>query len=252
LSALAGGGAPTIQTNDAPGSSIQAGRKAIRPPLDPEFRMLCSVAYPNQQEPAMITLYGISASRAFRPLWMLEELGLAYEHVKTNFTGDNKQPDYLAINPNGRIPALVDGETVLFESMAINLYLAEKYDGGLWPKSTEDRGRALQWSFWVMTEVEKPLLEVLFHSVILPEDQREAAVAAAATEQLAAPLRVLDAALAGRDQLVGDAFGVADLNVASVLAWAQMARFDFSATPNVSRWLSACTSRPAAQAAQKK
>jgi glutathione S-transferase len=200
----------------------------------------------------MITLYGISASRAFRPLWMLEEIGLEYEHVQTNFTGDNKQPDYLAINPNGHIPALVDGDTVLWESMAINLYLAEKYDGGLRPKTQEDRGRALQWSFWVMTEVEKPLLEYLFHSVILPDDQRDAAVPPAAAKQLEAPLRVLDDALEGRDQLVGDDFGVADLNVASVLAWGQLAGFDFSAIPNASRWLSACTSRPAAQAAQKK
>ncbi|MHC4164817.1 MAG: glutathione S-transferase family protein [Planctomycetota bacterium] len=199
----------------------------------------------------MITLYGIPASRAFRPLWMLEELGLEYENVPTNFLGDNKQPDYLAINPNGRIPTLVDGDIVLWESMAINLYLAEKYDGGLQPKSVEDRGRATQWSFWVMTETEKALLEYLFHTVILPEDQRDAAVRSAASEQLRAPLGVLDGALEGRDHLVSDRFTVADLNVASVLAWGQLAGFDFSVFPNVSRWLTACTSRPAAQAAMK-
>ena len=200
----------------------------------------------------MITLYGIPASRAFRCLWMLEELGLEYESIPTNFLGDNKQPDYLALNPNGRIPTLVDGDTVLWESMAINLYLAAKYDGGLQPKSVEALGRATQWSFWVMTEIAKALLEYFFHTVILPEDQRDAAVPPAAAKQLAAPLAVLDSALEGRDYLVSDLFTVADLNVASVLSWALPARLDLSAFPNVARWLGACTSRPAAQAARKR
>jgi glutathione S-transferase len=200
----------------------------------------------------MLTLYGISASRALRPLWMLEELGVEYEHVQTNFTGDNKQPDYLALNPNGRVPTLVDGDTVLWESLAINLYLADKYDGGLKLATVEDRGRAVQWSFWAMLEAEKPLLEYLFNTVVLPEDERNAAVAEAAVLQLQAPLRVLDDALAGRDYLVGDSFSVADLNVAAVFSWALPARLDLDAFPNVKRWLLAGMSRPAAQAALKK
>jgi glutathione S-transferase len=199
----------------------------------------------------MITLYGIPRSRAFRCLWMLEELGLEYENIPTNFVDDNKQPDYLAHNPNGRIPTLVDGDTVLWESMAINLYLAAKYDGGLQPKSVEELGRATQWSFWVMTETEKPVVEYLFHSLILPEGERDTAVRDAAASQLEAPLAVLDGALAGRDHLVGDGFSVADLNVASVLAWSLLAGFDFSAVPKVARWLGACAGRPAAQAAMK-
>jgi len=200
----------------------------------------------------MITIYGISASRALRPLWMLEELGLEYEHVQTNFTGDNKQPEYLALNPNGHIPTLVDGDTVLWESLAINLYLAEKYDGGLNPKTVEDRGRAIQWSFWVMLEAEKFLLEYLFNTLILPPEQRDAEIAEAAAQALQAPMRVLDAALAGRDFLVGDSFSVADLNVAAVFAWAVPAKLDLSGFPDLSRWLTACISRPAAKAARAK
>ncbi len=77
-------------------------------------------------------LYGVAQSRAQRSLWLLEELGIDYEHEKTSFQTDAKKPEYLAnINPNGKVPALVDGDLVLFESMAINLYLAQKYDGGL-------------------------------------------------------------------------------------------------------------------------
>src|SRR5262249_42043568 len=102
---------------------------------------------------AKITVYGVTRSRTLRVLWMLEELGLPYEHVKTNFaTGDTRSPEYLAINPNGHVPALRDGDTTLCESMAINLYLARKYDKGLWPRTVEDEGRTFQWSLWVMTE----------------------------------------------------------------------------------------------------
>ena len=200
----------------------------------------------------MLTLYGISASRAFRCLWMLEELGLDFEHVQTNFTGDQKQPDYLALNPNGHIPTLVDGDTVLWESLAINLYLAEKHDGGLQPKTVEGRGHAMQWSLWVMTEIEKNLLEFLFHSVILPEEQRQSAVRENAVKALEAPLRVLDAALKNREHLGGDAFSVTDLNVASVLSWTILSKYDLSPFPEVDRWLAACMGRPAAQAALKR
>ncbi len=201
----------------------------------------------------MITLYGVSQSRAFRCLWMLEELGLEYEHVPLNFaTGDTRKPEFLALNPNGHIPTLVDGDTVLFESMAINLYLAEKYDGGLQPKSVEDRGRATQWSFWVMTETELSVVEFLFNTLILPEASRDAAVVAAAVQKLEAPFAVLDAALEGRDFLVGDHFSVADLNVAAVLGWCVAGGFDFSSTPNLERWLKSSMRRPAAGAAQAK
>ena len=106
----------------------------------------------------MIKLYGISRSRAMRPLWMLEELGLPYEHVKVSFVNDTRKPEFLRLNPNGHIPVLQDGDLVLWESMAINLYLARKYDKGLWPKRVEDGGRAFQWSLWSMTELEEPVL----------------------------------------------------------------------------------------------
>ena len=96
-------------------------------------------------------LYGIPASRAFRSIWAAEEVGVDYELVPTHFLGDSKKPDYLQINPNGRVPTLVDGDLVLFESMAINLYLAKKYGGKLYPSDAADEARAIQWSFWGMT-----------------------------------------------------------------------------------------------------
>lgn len=194
----------------------------------------------------MIKLYGVPLSRAFRSLWALEEIGVEYENVPVNFVDDAKKPQYLAINPNGRIPALVDGDLTLFESMAINLYLARKYDGGLQPKSLEDEARAVQWSFWGMTELEPHLLKILLNRVLLPEDQRDASEAEAGVEALQAPLRVLDSALAERSSLLGDSFTIADLNVASVLSWASFVGLDLSGFANVKRWFDACLGRPAA------
>jgi glutathione S-transferase len=180
---------------------------------------------------------------------MLEELGVPYENVPTSFVGDVQKPDYLALNPNGRIPTLDDDGTVVWESMAINLYLGEKYDKGLRPKSPEERAHVVQWSFWGMTEIEPGLIEAFVHRVMLPEAQRSAAVADAGEQKLQRPLAVLDRELGKRRFLLGDRFTLADLNVASVLAIAPIARIDLAKFPNVQRWLAACTDRPAARKA---
>jgi glutathione S-transferase len=202
----------------------------------------------------MIRIYGVTQSRAFRPLWLLHELGLPFEHVKTDFHGDAvDDPAYRALNPNGRVPTLVDGDLVLWESMAINLYLARRYgaDAGLWPATIADEGRALQWSFWVMTEVEHALLSVLMHGRVLPPDKRDPAKASRNLGLLRAPFRVLDRALDERDWLAGDRFTVADLNVAAVLSWCKPARVDLGDYPQLASWLGRCLERPARRAAQK-
>jgi glutathione S-transferase len=195
-----------------------------------------------------ITLYGIPMSRTSRCLWMLEELGVPYENVPVNFIGDAQKPDYLRVNPNGRVPALDDDGLLLFESLAINLHLARKYDGGkgLWPKSADDQSRAIQWSIWAMTEVEPPVMKVLVNRAFLPEPQRNEAEAKAGEQALVRPVGVLEGALRGRPYLLGDAFTVADLNVHAVLGWAtSLGKMKFDATPNVAGWLKRCGERPA-------
>src|SRR5947207_16011501 len=136
------------------------------------------------KETAMATLkiYGIPRSRAFRALWMAKELGLEYDNIPIDMANQGtRAPDYLKINPNGHIPAIDDDGFVLWESMAINLYLAKKHGaGGLYPSRLEDEARAWQWSLWGMTEVERPVLTAMFHRAILPESQRDAAAADAA------------------------------------------------------------------------
>ena len=194
-----------------------------------------------------LKIYGVAGSRAYRTLWMVNELGLEYESIPVHFTdGSAKTREYLAINPNGRIPAIDDDGLKLWESMAINLYLAKKHDKGLWPKTLEGEAQAIQWSFWVMTEVEKPTLAVLLHRVFLPEDQRDPKAAEDGEQQLQGPLKVLDQALAKTGHLIGSSFTVADLNVASVLTWAKMGRVNLFAYPHVEKWLTAAMQRPAA------
>jgi len=196
----------------------------------------------------MIKVYGVPRSRAMRVLWMLEELGVPYELVKTHFaTGDTRKPEFLKINPNAHVPALQDGDTVLFESLAINLYLARKYDKGLWPRSVEDEGRTFQWTVWAMTELEEPVLTTLLHRVFFPEAQRDRAKADDAAARAKKPFGVLEGALADRAYLLGDVFTVADLNVASVLSWATLASMDLAPYPAVKRWLERASGRPAFQ-----
>jgi glutathione S-transferase len=199
-----------------------------------------------------LKIYGVPRSRAFRVLWMAKELGLDYDNIGTDFaTGETRQPAYLAINPNGHVPTIDDDGFLLWESMAINLYLAKKYGAGtLYPASLEDEARAWQWSLWGMTEIERHVLTAMFHRAVYPEDKRDASVADAAEKDLQRPLRVLDGAVARTPYLLGDAFTVADLNVAGILSWARPARIDFAPFPKAADWLSRCALRPAAKAAR--
>ena len=197
----------------------------------------------------MLKIYGTSMSRAGRVLWGAEELGLKFEHVPTGIgPAGSRQPDFLKINPNGHVPAIDDDGTIVWESMAINRYLADKYGKApFWPAKAEDRGHAYQWSFWGMTEVEPHLIAVFLNRVMLPKEQRNEQAAANALEALRAPLKVLDSHLNGRSYLLGSDFTVADLNVASVLMLAPMIQMDLSGVPTAKAWLEKCLGRPAAQ-----
>ena len=198
-------------------------------------------------------IYGVARSRAARVIWMAKELGLDYEHIKVDFaTGETRAPAHLALNPNGHVPVIDDDGFILWESMAINLYLAKKYGaGGLYPSRIEDEARAWQWSFWGMIEVERPVLTALFNRAILPENQRDSGAADAAEKTLAQPFAVLEGVFGGSSYLLGGQFTVADLNVASILAWAHPAQIDFSAFPKLADWLKNCAERPAARAARQ-
>jgi glutathione S-transferase len=191
----------------------------------------------------MLQLYGNAKSRAMRCLWMLEEIGEPYQLIeKSTRTDELQSVEYIRLNPNARIPTLVDGDFVLWESMAINLYLAQKCAGPMHCADAKVLGLAAQWSFWAMLEMEALLLDLLQHRAMLPEFARDASYAERDELLLRKPLGVLNNALTGCDHLAGGQFSVADLNVASILVWGKMGRLNLSPHPNVARWLEA---RPA-------
>lgn len=196
-----------------------------------------------------LTIFGTSRSRAFRVLWMSEELDLDYHHVPISSQSCAQDDTFLAINAAGTIPYIDDDGVVIAESLAINLHLAER-SSRLWPSIPQGRALAIQWSFWAATTVEAPYTRWASAAKWRPEEHRDAQEISAAVADMVRPLGRLDMALAGSQWLVGDHFSVADLNVASVVP---LLRLGESWVPaGVSDWLQRCCSRPAFKLAAMK
>ena len=173
---------------------------------------------------------------------MLEELGVPYEWVRVEFS-ELRKPEYLKINPNARMPFLVDGDVELWESMAINLYLAEKYDRGLWPSDPAKRAHVYKWTFWAATEAEPHVFECLRHRWLLPPERRVAERADVAERALQPLFAVLDEVLGRTSCLIGEDLTAADINVASIVSSVLLAGVDLSAYPSFDDWLRACVGR---------
>jgi glutathione S-transferase len=201
-----------------------------------------------------LKIYGTAASRAARPLWVAEELGLDYEHMDLPYLGGaTRTPEFLALNPNGRIPVVDDDGVLVWESMACALYLAERFKGGglsLAAETPAELADILRWSFWVVNECEKDALTYLMHSALMPPERRKPQLADEAQRRLLTPLRVLEQHLQTRRYLAGERFTVADVCVASVMAWVQGASALMVQSPRVGEWLQHCLARPAFQAVQ--
>ena len=198
-----------------------------------------------------LRIYGVARTRAFRVIWICKEIGLDYDHVpiETGPAG-SRGSDYMAINPNGRLPAIDDDGFILWESLAITMYLAKKHaTGRLYPASPDGEATTWQWSMWALNEVDRAVNIWSLHAVRLPPEDRDAAKREDALRVLEAPFRVLDDTLAERSHLLGDAFGVVDLNVSAVISRA--IDMDLSATPHIHAWLYRCLERPAAREARR-
>lgn len=213
----------------------------------------------------MLRIFGTINSRTARTIWMAEELGVPYRLEAVDFqTRQTRSPEFLAINPNGHVPAIDDDGLRLSESIAINLYLARKHaDSPIAPRGLVEEGRTLTWSLFAVNELESSALAVLMHGRILPAERRDAGKLARARGALGPPLGVLELTLAGggpmagppgraddepaapQPYLIGQRFTVADLNVASVLDWARAAPDLLKAYPGVSAWLQRCFARDA-------
>ncbi|MCX6781373.1 MAG: glutathione S-transferase family protein [Candidatus Magasanikbacteria bacterium] len=191
----------------------------------------------------MIKIYGPKQSSASRCMWLLEEAGIEYENVNVDMgKGEHKSPEYMALNPNGKVPTLVDGDFVLWESVAIMNYLVEKYAPQFGGATVEERALVNQWSLWSVIHLYHPF-STLFLQKWRNTPDSEATIAA--HEELPKWLGILNAALEGKEFLVAGRFTVADLTAASVVARAEFVGVDLTIYPALHAWLTAVMARPA-------
>jgi glutathione S-transferase len=167
-------------------------------------------------------LYGFGPTRSLRAIWGLKELDADFEFVPVNLlAGEHRRPEFLRLNPAGRVPVLVDGDLVIPESAAIVFYLADKYrDKGLLPAGLKERAQAYRWVMFAVTELEQPLWRITRHTALYPPDKRSPADIALAKEEFIAMATVLERHLEGRQFIVGDGVTVADCVTAYLIDWA--------------------------------
>jgi glutathione S-transferase len=171
-------------------------------------------------------LYEFAPTRSIRVRWTLQEIGVPFESIRIDLrVNEQRSAEFLKINPAAKLPALVDGDLVLTESVAIVLYLAEKYpEKQLLPVSPDERAQAYRWLLFAATELEQPLWRISKHTRIYPEDRRLIADIALAREDFAPMARVLAEHMAERTYVVGEVATVADFVLAYTLDWANEAR----------------------------
>jgi len=169
-------------------------------------------------------LFEFAPTRSIRARWTLQELGVEFEAVSVNLlAGEQRSAEFVAINPAGKVPVLVDGDMVLSESMAIALYLGDKYrEKGFVPADPRERAQLTRWLLFTTTELEQPLWRITRHTSIYPEEKRLPGEVTLAREDFAAMAKVLDQHMVDREFVVGDSVSVADFALAYTLDWAQI------------------------------
>lgn len=197
----------------------------------------------------MFRLHGTALSRSSRCLWMLEELGVPYEHIPVRVGPEGTaSPAFLAMNPNGRIPVLEDGDLRVWESFAVNLHLAERVETPLGPRDAAERAQITMWTIWATTEFEPDAHTAYEHTITWPEERRDPAEVQAALTRLERPLTALARSLeTGGGHLVGGRFTVAELNIAAVAHYLRGVPDALTPYPAVAAWYARVTARPGFQ-----
>jgi glutathione S-transferase len=201
-----------------------------------------------------ITFYYSPRSNADRILASLEELGVPYEKVKLDLrAGDQKKPEFLALNPNGMVPTIVLDGTPMFESVAIQIALGERHGvaKGLWPElGSAEHLQAITWLVWGQVTLGTSVMRYMQNtSEFIPKELQHAGQAEAALKSVHAQLGILEARLATRAYLTGERFTLADLDVVSVLGWAIHAgKINIAAYPKLAAWIGTVSQRPAIRA----
>lgn len=193
----------------------------------------------------MLRLYGTPPTRLIRALWVVNAIGCDCECIPVDMSrGEHLAPGMLAINPAGKVPFLVDGDAVITESCAIQLYLAERYpEAGLLPDDLALRGQVYRWMFFLATDIEQPLWRLALHQFVYPEAERVPADAPLARRDGKAMIAVLEDHMRDRRFLVGDRLSVADLNAAYTLDWARWAGM-LDDAPRLQAFVSEMYARP--------
>ncbi|WP_322056410.1 glutathione S-transferase family protein [Paraburkholderia sp. J63] len=192
-------------------------------------------------------LYGFAGTRSQRALWGLKEVDADFEFISVNLLeGEHKRPEFLRLNPAGKVPVLVDGDQVIPESAAIVLYLADKYpQKGLLPADLNERAQVYRWTLFAVTELEQPLWRITRHTLVYPPDQRLPADIELARADFATMAAILEAHLDARDFIVGDRLTVADCVTAYLIDWANEVRL-IDAFPRLQAYLERLYARPEA------
>jgi glutathione S-transferase len=198
-----------------------------------------------------IRFYSWPASSGARTQWALEELGVPYEYVQLDRTkGEHKTPQFLAINPNGKVPALVDDGVAYFESLAIALYLGDRYgvERGLWPRDGKERADALSWSAWALVELLYHMREYMYHGLSTPisykPDQQSKAAAEFNHERTKRNFAMLDTRLADHECVCGR-FTLVDTVVGSTVRFGKMMGVKIDGVPRVDAYVERLSQRPA-------
>jgi glutathione S-transferase len=195
-----------------------------------------------------LTFYYTPMSSATRVHWALEELGVPYEKVKMDLAGGaHKRPEYLKLNPNGKVPLLVVDGLPIFESLAQLLYLGETYgvERGLFPEPGLARAEAFKWMAWVSVSLHDAVVTILKNGDRFPEEERNARARERGIREAGACFKILDDHLAGRSYLVGDGFTLVDAACASFIPFASRLGVDIGPLANVQAWSARCMQRPA-------
>ncbi|RQR61150.1 glutathione S-transferase family protein [Burkholderia sp. Bp9126] len=192
-------------------------------------------------------LYGFAGTRTQRALWGLKELDADFEFVSVNLLqGEHKRPEFLRLNPAGKVPVLVDGDLVIPESAAIVLYLADKYpEKALLPVDLAERAQVYRWVMFAVTELEQPLWRITRHTMLYPPEKRLPADIALAREDFVAMAAILDTHLEGRRFIVGDTLTIADCVTVYLIDWANELKL-IDGFPQLRAYLERLYARPKA------
>lgn len=196
----------------------------------------------------MYTLYWAPGTAAMAPQTVLEEAGQPYAMIRLDTAAkEHEQAQYKKLNPNGRIPTLVDGEFVIFETAAICQYLCDKHPEAKLtpPAGTVERGRFYQWLTYLTNTVQAGLIDWWHPDWTFPDAPRQAAFKAAAEAKLLRSFAVLDAGIGAGRWLIGEQYTVCDIYLAMTTRWTRFMAKTAWHFPNIGRVADAAAARPA-------